>query len=151
MAFLCLKFPMTEERPVKENVQYVNPQGLPPAQGLYSHLGVVNGGRLVLVAGQLAVGHDGAVVGVNDFEAQFGCVFRNLVGTLEAAGGGPKSIAKMTTYLVHSQDIATFMKLRAALFPKLFPDGVYPPNTLLIVDRLVKEDFLIEVEAIAAI
>lgn len=133
------------------NVQYVNPPSLPPAQGLYSHLGVVSGGRLVLVAGQLAVGDDGSVVGVNDFEAQFARVFSNLVGTLEAAGGSARSIAKMTTYLVHSQDIATFMKLRAALFPKLFPDGVYPPNTLLIVDRLVKEDFLLEVEAVAAI
>ena len=32
----------------------------------------------------------------------------------------------------------------------MFPDGVYPPNTLLIVDRLVQEPFLIEVQATAA-
>ena len=40
---------------------------------------------------------------------------------------------------------------RRELFPKLFGAEPYPPNTLLIVDRLVKEEFLIEVEAIAAV
>jgi len=33
----------------------------------------------------------------------------------------------------------------------LFPDGRYPPNTLLIVDRLVGEKFLIEVQAVATL
>jgi enamine deaminase RidA (YjgF/YER057c/UK114 family) len=31
---------------------------------------------------------------------------------------------------------------------KLFASGAYPPNTLLVVSRLVKPEFLIEVEAI---
>jgi hypothetical protein len=33
----------------------------------------------------------------------------------------------------------------------LFKTGVYPPNTLLIVDRLVLEPLLIEVQPIAAL
>ena len=33
----------------------------------------------------------------------------------------------------------------------MFPRGVYPPNTLLIVDRLVQERFLIEVQTVAAL
>jgi hypothetical protein len=33
----------------------------------------------------------------------------------------------------------------------MFPDGAYPPNTLLIVDRLVQERFLVEVQTIAAL
>jgi enamine deaminase RidA (YjgF/YER057c/UK114 family) len=57
---------------------------------------------------------------------------------------------EFTTYLVHSQDIEKFMELRAAYFPKIFGKQPYPPNTLLIVDRLVKEDFLLEVEAVLA-
>ena len=58
---------------------------------------------------------------------------------------------KFTTFLVHSQDIERFMEQRRALFPTLFGQQPYPPNTLLIVDRLVKEEFLVEVEAVAAI
>ena len=40
------------------------------------------------------------------------------------------------------------MILRAALFPTLFGGEPYPPNTLLVVDRLVKEEFVVELEAI---
>ena len=42
------------------------------------------------------------------------------------------------------------MELRAALFPTLFSTTNYPPNTLLIIDRLVAVKFLIELEAVAA-
>ena len=58
---------------------------------------------------------------------------------------------EFTTYLVHSQDIPAFMAYRTREFPKLFSGGAYPPNTLLIVDRLVQEQFLIEVSAVAAL
>jgi hypothetical protein len=43
------------------------------------------------------------------------------------------------------------MAWRLREFPKLFPDGKYPPNTLLIIDRLVQEQFLVEVQTIAVI
>ena len=129
-------------------VEYLNPPGAPPAQGLYSHLTRVKAGELIFIAGQLAVGADGAVVGVHDFEKQFQQVFDNLGAVLGAIGLDYNDVIKFTTYLVHSQDIDKFMPLRAALFPKLFKTPVYPPNTLLVVDRLVKESFLIEVEAV---
>jgi hypothetical protein len=43
------------------------------------------------------------------------------------------------------------MAYRTREFPKLFKGGAYPPNTLLIIDRLVREDFLIEISAVAAL
>jgi hypothetical protein len=43
------------------------------------------------------------------------------------------------------------MTFRLREFPKMFPNGKYPPNTLLIVDRLVKEAFLGEVQTVAAV
>lgn len=134
---------------MSNGVEYVNPAGAPPAQGLYSHLTRVKAGELIFIAGQLSVGDDGAVVGTHDFEKQFGQVFANLGAVLKAIGLDYNDVIKFTTYLVHSQDIDKFMPLRAALFPTLFKTPVYPPNTLLVVDRLVKESFLIEVEAVA--
>ncbi len=131
------------------NVEYVNPPGAAPAQGLYSHVGKVRGGTLLFVAGQLAVDAQGGVVGKHDFEAQCRKVFENLGDVLRGMGAGFEDVVKFTTYLVHSQDIEKFMRVRAELFPKLFQGGAYPPNTLLVVDRLVKEDFLVEVEAVA--
>jgi enamine deaminase RidA (YjgF/YER057c/UK114 family) len=129
-------------------VQYINPPGACPAQGLYSHVGQVRGGTLLFVAGQLAVGADGGVVGKHDFERQFEQVFANLGDVLKGMGCDYNDVVKFTTFLVHSQDIEKFMKARAALFPRLFKGPLYPPNTLLVVDRLVKEDFVVEVEAV---
>jgi hypothetical protein len=52
---------------------------------------------------------------------------------------------------VHSQDIPKFMQWRLREFPRMFPDGRYPPNTLLVIDRLVGEQYLIEVQTVAAL
>ncbi len=129
-------------------VWYENPASAAPAQGLYSHIGCVEGGKTFFVAGQLSVGAAGDVVGTGDFDAQFLQVFGNLRDVLAGIGLDFRSIVKFTTYLVHSQDIPGFMRMRARHFPEWFGGDVFPPNTLLIVDRLVKEEFLIEVEAV---
>ncbi|OXR48061.1 translation initiation inhibitor [Pusillimonas sp. T2] len=131
-------------------VEYLNPPGACPAQGLYSHVGTADK-KLLFVAGQLSVAADGSVAGKNDFEAQFLQVFSNLGDVLKGLGGDFNNVVKFTTFMVRSQDIETFMKLRAELFPKIFKGPLYPPNTLLVVDRLVKEDFLFELEAIVSL
>ena len=129
-------------------VRYLNPPGACPPQGLYSHVGRIGSGPVLFVAGQVAVDSAGAVVGKNDFEAQFQQVFDNLGAVLKGVQAGFDDVIKFTTFLVHSQDIEKFMKARTALFPRLFKGPLYPPNTLLVVDRLVKEEFLLEVEAV---
>lgn len=136
---------------MNQSVEYINPPGACPAQGLYSHVGKPAGCGLLFIAGQLSVAADGTVAGKGDFAAQFRQVFSNLRDVLEGLGAGFNDVVKFTTFLVHSQDIEQFMELRAALFPKLFRGPLYPPNTLLIVDRLVKEEFVIEVEAIVRV
>ncbi len=131
--------------------EYLNPPGTCPAQGLYSHVTRVrNAGTLYFVAGQLAVGADGSVVGAGDFERQFQQVFDNLGAVLKGIGCKYTDVVKFTTYMVHSQDIPTFMRCQQKLFLELFGDKSCPPNTLLVIDRLVKEDFLLEVEAVVA-
>jgi enamine deaminase RidA (YjgF/YER057c/UK114 family) len=132
-----------------KQVRYVNPDGTCPAQGLYSHVTEVPSGSLLFIAGQLSVNANGSVVGKNDFDSQFKQVFANLGDVLKGMGTGFESIIKFTTYLVHSQDIEKFMQLREDHFPKMFSGKLFPPNTLLVVDRLVNEDFLFEVEAVA--
>lgn len=134
---------------MSERVSYLNPPGAGPAQGLYSHVARVPAGPLLFIAGQLSIDRDGQVVGKGDFDRQFRQVFDNLGTVLAGMGAGFEDVIKFTTYLVHSQDIERFMRARAALFPTLFSGPLYPPNTLLVVDRLVKEEFLIEVEAVA--
>lgn len=132
-------------------VEYINPPGAGPVQGLYSHVGRAEGGALAFVAGQLAVAPDGSVAGKGDFGAQFRQVFANLGDVLKGMDCTFNDVVKFNTYLVHSQDIEGFYAERAELFPKLFKGNAYPPNTLLVVNRLVKEAFLIEVEAVVRV
>lgn len=131
-------------------VWYENPPGTAPAQGLYSHAGTTLGGRLVFVAGQLSVNMKDEIVGRGDFEAQFRQVFSNMGDVLKGLGCDFNNVVKFTTLFVHSQDIETFMRLRRELFPKIFRGPLYPPNTILVIDRLVEEEFLFELEAVVA-
>ena len=130
------------------NIKYLNPEGSCPAQGLYSHATHVPSGPLLFVAGQLSVGLDGSVVGTGNFEAQYHQVFGNLGDVLKGLGCDFDSVVKFTTYLVNADDIPQFMDLRAKTFPGFFKGPLMPPNTLLIVKRLVKPEFLLEVEAV---
>ncbi len=133
------------------NIVYHNPKGSNPAQGLYSNVGSTKGGELHYVAGQLSVGADGEVVGVDDFDRQFDQVFANLDAVLRGMGGSLASVVKFNTFVVDRIYIDRFMKKRAVLFPTIYADEIYPPNTLLIINGLVKLEFLLGVEAIVAI
>lgn len=130
-------------------VQYIDPPGTAPAQGNYSHATRVKSGDLYFIAGQLSVDNKGAIAGEGDFEAQFNQVFANLKAVLDGLGLTFDHIVKFNTYFVHSQDIDAFMRLRKRHFSNFFKTDKYPPNTIAVVDRLVKEEFLFEVEAVA--
>jgi enamine deaminase RidA (YjgF/YER057c/UK114 family) len=132
-------------------VKYSDPSGLAKPLGAYSHIARARASELLFIAGQLAVNESGELVGKGDFAAQMRQVFANLGCALGSEGLGFANVTKFTTYLVHSQDIEGFMAIRKELFARIYPGGQYPPNTLLMVDRLVGEQFLIEVEAIAAV
>jgi len=133
----------------KLGVAYLNPASAPPPQGMYSHVARVAPGELAFIAGQVAVDANGNPVGVGDFAAQMGQVFENLGKILKDLGSEFEAVVQFTTFLTSADFIPIWMRERAAFFPKLFPGGKFPPNTLLVIDRLVKPEFLLEVEAIA--
>jgi enamine deaminase RidA (YjgF/YER057c/UK114 family) len=133
------------------DIQISNPGTLAKPLGQYSHIARVKATEFVFIAGQVSAAADGKLVGADDFDAQCVQVFANIEAALKSVGGGWSNVVQFTTYLVHSQDIAKFMTYRLRAFPTLFPNGTYPPNTLLMVDRLVQEPFLIEVQAVAAL
>lgn len=128
-----------------------NPEELGPPMGQYTHVTRVRAREYLFIAGMLSGDKDGNVIGEGDFEAQTQQVFDNVEKALRSARASWANVVQFTTYLVHSQDIPKFMDFRLRKFPTMFTDGIYPPNTLLMVDRLVKESFLVEVQTIAAI
>ena len=133
----------------KSGVTYVNPPSAPPVQGMYSHVARMAPGEIAFIAGQVAIDAKGNPVGVGDLSLQVNQVFANLGLILKDLGADFESIVQFTTFLTKADSIPMWMTARSAIFPKLFPGGKYPPNTLLVIDRLVKPEFLLEVEAIA--
>jgi 2-iminobutanoate/2-iminopropanoate deaminase len=87
------------------------------------------------------------VVGKNDMAAQTEQVYGNLKKVLEDAGGTMKSIVMLNIYCT---DIERFDKETRGLRKKYFGD-YYPAITAVEVKRLYRPDFMIEVEAVAAL
>jgi enamine deaminase RidA (YjgF/YER057c/UK114 family) len=124
-------------------IRIYNVDALGKPLGQYSHVTRVKAGELLFIAGMLAPGES--------FDAQCSGVFAQIAQALKSAGADWQNVVQFTTYVVHSQDIAKFMQWRLREFPRMFPDGRYPPNTLLVIDRLVQEQFLVEVQTVAAL
>jgi enamine deaminase RidA (YjgF/YER057c/UK114 family) len=131
-------------------IQLLNPDVLGKPLGQYSHLTRVKASEFLFIAGQVGL-KPGADKASADFDSQCVQAFANIGAALASQGADFGNIVEFTTYLVHSQDIPKFMAYRTREFPKLFKTGAYPPNTLLMIDRLVREEFLIEVSAVAAL
>lgn len=132
-------------------INIYNPTDLGEPMGQYSHVTRVKANEFLFIAGMLAGDKAGNTIGAGDFDAQARQIFGNIEKALKSAGASWANVVQFTTYLVHSQDIPNFMAFRLREFPKMFPNGKYPPNTMLMVDRLVKEPFLLEVQTVAAI
>ncbi|MCU1497183.1 MAG: hypothetical protein JWM47_1136 [Acidimicrobiales bacterium] len=125
--------------------------GRPAPIGLYSHaVAVPTGARLVAISGQLAVDAAGEPLD-GGFEVQMRAVVASLDAILDSLGTDLRSVVKFTTYLIDPDDVERFYAERALLWSRWWPEGDYPGNTLLVVQRLVRPEFRIEIEAIAAV
>jgi len=142
---------LIEPEAAMAEIKIFSPDALGKPLGQYSQITRVKASEFIYIAGQLAANREGAIGGADDFDAQCAQVFANIEAALKSVGAEWGNVVEFTTYLVHSQDITKFMTYRKREFPKFFPDGAYPPNTLLMVDRLVQEPFLVEVQTIAAL
>ena len=111
----------------------------------YSHIVEVRGGRTLYIAGQLALDQNGKLVGGGDFRAQVKQVFENLNTRLEEGRASFKDLVKLNYYLTDASDLQALRDTRDSYINTESP----PASTLVAVKQLVREEFLIEVEAIA--
>ncbi len=133
--------------------QVVHPIGATAESGRWSHASLVDlaGVRLVFVAGQTARRKDGSTLPPEDFESQFRMVYENLDAVLVASNATFADIVSMRTFLTRRADIPAFRRLRDDVHGDRFPDGAYPPNTLVVVSSLAEPNMLLEVEAVAVV
>ncbi|HVI85795.1 MAG TPA: RidA family protein [bacterium] len=110
----------------------------------YSH--AAKAGGLLFLAGQVAQDQDGNVVGRGDVEAQAVQIFDNLRAVLASAGATLNDVVKLTTYTTNVAYRAKIAEVRGRYFTTYFP-----PNTFVVVASLATPDYLLEIEAVAAV
>jgi enamine deaminase RidA (YjgF/YER057c/UK114 family) len=129
-------------------IRFSNPPELAPPPG-YSNVVEISGGRMIFVAGQTATDAAGNLVGKSDFAAQADQVFSNLAAALASVGCTARNLVKLTIFVRDMRELAAYRDARNRFFASVTPPAA-PAVTLVEVSRLFAEDFLIEVEAIAA-
>jgi 2-iminobutanoate/2-iminopropanoate deaminase len=131
-------------------VKIFNPETMAKPAAGYSQVAEVSHGKIVFIAGQVAQDRDGNLVGRDDFRAQVQQVFENLRAAVEAAGGDFKNVVKLNYYCAESVDpgqIAAVREIRDKYVNTANP----PTSTFVVVKRLVRPEWLIEVEAVAVV
>jgi enamine deaminase RidA (YjgF/YER057c/UK114 family) len=108
---------------------------------------IVNGGRLIYLAGQVANTPDGTVAGVGDWRRQAEKVYENIGHVLRAAGATPAQTVKETTWVL---DIESWRQ-HGTPVRRAFYQGNYPASTLVEIPGLARPEFLVEIEVIAAV
>lgn len=138
-----------ETKPMSDlqgNVHFVKSENLPPSPG-YSQSVEIRRGRLIYVAGQVALDRSGKVVGEGDMRAQAQQTFENLKAALEASGAKFENVVKLNYYVSDISQLAVVREVRDKFVNMTNP----PASTAVEVKRLFREPLLIEVEAVAAV
>ncbi len=127
-----------------------NPETMAKPTAGYSQVAEVTGGKIVYIAGQVALDQSGNLVGKDDFAAQVQRVFENLKSAVEAAGGNFSNVIKLNYYCTGSVDPAQLPVVRQ-IRDKYVNTSNPPASTFVFVQRLVRPEWLIEVDAVAVV
>ncbi|MFL5802392.1 MAG: RidA family protein [Roseiflexaceae bacterium] len=125
---------------------FLNPDTMSKPFG-YTQVVRVSGGQTIYISGQIALDPAGQVVGPGDLHAQTVQVFKNLDAALAAVGATFQHVVKLSYYMLDISQIPVVRSVRDQYVNTQQP----PASTAVEVRRLFRDDFLIEVEAVAVI
>ena len=103
-------------------------------------------GDLVFVSGQTAIGTDGRIVGVGDFDQQAHQAFENLDRVLRAGGSSLANVVKVTIFLTDMRNFPKVVELRRKWFT-----APYPADTIVEVASLYSAEAMFEIDAVAVV
>ena len=117
--------------------EYVN-----PGAGYTNTLVVANGKvKTIYISGQVGEG--------KDLESQIRSAFMNLKQQLSDAGATFSDVVKMTTYIVRYKE--SDLDMHRGVKKEILGEKNMPANTLVGVYSLFKDEYLVEMEAIAVV
>lgn len=121
----------------------LRPAGWTWADNLSHDLGV-QVDDTIWVSGMVAFDPEGSIVGLGDMRIQADTVFANIAEVLALGGATLDDVVKITAWLTDMDQYSGYNDARAAAFSNRLPASatVHSP-------RLVRDDLLVEVEAVA--
>lgn len=128
--------------------EIINPDSMAPARG-FNHGILVDGGKLLFLAGQDGADAEENIVAPNDLVAQFDQALENHQTVVKNAGGKMDDIVKLNTFVANRDDYLDKLDSLGDVFGTYFDD--YPTMALFEVDKFFKQDALIELEGFAVI
>jgi len=117
-----------------------------PWEDIAGYSRAVRVGDTVHVAGTVASGEDGQVIGEDDIYAQTVYIFEKIETALKQAGAALTDVVRTRMFV---SDIALW-EGAARAHGEIFA-GIRPATTLLEVSKLIDDRYLIEIEAVAII
>ena len=125
----------------------VHPDGWKPAKG-YAN-GMIAEGRLLFVGGQIGWNAD-QVFETHDFIGQMTQTLHNIRAVVEAAGGSPADIVRLTWYVTDKREYVARQREIGAAYRSVMGYH-FPAMTMVVVSALVEDEALIEIEATAVL
>ena len=125
----------------------VHPEGWKPARG-YAN-GMVAEGRVLFGGGQIGWTAD-QVFETHDFIGQMRQALRNIVEVVEAAGGRPEHVVRLTWYVTDKQEYLARQKEVGDAYRDVMGRH-FPAMTMVVVSALVEDEALVEIEATAVL
>ena len=125
----------------------IHPEGWKPAKG-YAN-GMVAEGRVLFVGGQIGWTAE-QVFETHDFIGQMRQALRNIVEVVEAAGGGPEHVARLTWYVTDKKEYLARQKEVGDAYREVMGRH-FPAMTMVVVSALVEDEALVEIEATAVL
>ena len=123
-----------------------NPAEVHPPFARYVHAcSVPSDTRLIFTSGQLGIDVEGSIP--TGAEAQTTLAFRNVAAILASAGAGMEHVVRLNAFVTGREHLPGYMRARDAAL------GALPPtaSTLMVVSGFARPEFVVEVEAIAAV
>ena len=136
--------------PGLQHTNLFNPETMFVPTAGYSQVAEIRSGTLAYIAGQVPLDKSGNLVGKDDFLAQAEQVFRNIKAAVEAVGGIFSDVVKLNYYCVEAVEpslIPQMLQVRDQFVNTKAP----PASTFVVIKRLVRPEWLIEIEAVVVV
>lgn len=128
-------------------MKIINPEGWKPAKG-YAN-GMLTDDGTLYVGGQIGWTGD-QVFEVFDFVGQLRQTLANVVAVVEAAGGQPSDVARLTWFIIDKTEYMARQREVGAAYREVFGRH-FPAMSVVVVAGLIEDDALLEIEATAHI